>query len=66
MGIGSWMNKALNDYLEMHGASAPEPPQDPDEAAFVAQWTPIYEKFRARMGRDPYSFRELQDWWAQV
>jgi len=26
-------------------------------------WQPIYEKFRYRMGRDPYSFRELKDWW---
>lgn len=31
----------------------------------MAVWNPIYEKFRARMGRDPYSFRELRDWWNQ-
>ena len=28
------------------------------------EWEQVYKKFRQVNGREPYSFQELQDWWA--
>jgi len=67
----SEFKKSWNDQMVQYGF---KPPADtgtgngnPDigwEAQIdLLEWEPIYEKFRERMGRDPYSFRELQDWW---
>jgi len=30
------------------------------------EWELIHQKFRQIMGRDPYSFQELVDWWNQA
>ena len=30
------------------------------------EWQLIYQKFRQMVGRDPYSFQELQDWWSRM
>ena len=51
--------------MEYYGMTQPkqEGTGDGGQDNEVAQWEPIYEKFRARVGRDPYSFRELKDWW---
>lgn len=27
------------------------------------EWELVYDKFRQVVGRDPYSFQELKDWW---
>ena len=29
-----------------------------------AEWELIHDKFRQVVGREPYSFQELKDWWA--
>jgi len=60
----SEFKKSWNDQMIQYGFKPPadtgtgDGNADPDVV-----WQPIYEKFRYRMGRDPYSFRELKDWW---
>ncbi len=63
--------KSWNDQMLYYGMKQPShPPPDNtgtgngyDTEPSVEQWGPIYRKFRKLYGRDPYSFKELQDWW---
>ena len=68
--------KAFVDDLkrqgEYYGFTKPKPPAntgdgyDTTRPEYWEEWQARYEKFRRRMGRDPYSFRELKDWWEQL
>ncbi len=59
------VQKTWDDLLQMWGyppqkethSKKRQPPPVRDE------WEIIYHKFRQRVGRDPYSFQELKDWW---
>ena len=70
MGFWKLYKQEFRKEMEKYGMIQPKPTNtgdggqnisDPD----VTKWQPIYEKFRLREGRDPYSFRELKDWWTR-
>jgi|GEM_PF-5101821 len=64
--------KAYQDLMTTWGYSPQEPPEppapppaQPGPSPAQMQWEMIYRKFFQIEGREPYSFRELQDWWAR-
>lgn len=64
------LKDTFNDLMKVWGYPSDSPPPPPPApppgpTAEELQWEKIFRKFRGIMGRDPYSFRELQDWWAR-
>jgi len=60
----SEFKKSWNDQMVYYGMKQPDNTGNGyDTEPLWEEWEPIYRKFRKLYGRDPYSFRELQDWW---
>ena len=63
----SYWKEVKNQWRQMTEQYDPPPKKGTGDGGTGApgkEWEQVYKKFRQVHGREPYSYQELQDWWA--